>query len=719
MDSTNEAASPAPLDIAGAVLGLTIGAFVGVLIAGIIVLIIRKKGKTSPMVAQVQRRTTWPLLVDLGIIGGFLGYVLMEPKASQAWYLDWKHILLILLIAATGWLAFASVDLLRDASVLTDVKTGRDARRFRTQAQVLRRFLQVGIVVLTLVVILLTFPEARAPMASLLASAGVVSVVLGLAAQSTLGNMFAGVQLAFTDALRVGDNIRLKDEIQPDTVEEITLTYVLVRTWDERRVLVPSSTFTSQPFENWTRRASKQVGYFELDLDWRAPIAELRAEVERLVFASPLWDRRNWVVQMSDLNGPYMTVRVIYSAENWAKLYDLRAYLRENVVAWINANAPWAIPRERIITGPETPRDQYISTESIYQDLLTEPLFTGPLGGGVMRVGQQMKILQNEGIDVTNPDDVHKIAKELQSPVPKIDQIPTLTDEQQQDLAKLVKHAESHQGGQKLTRKQIERLAQRIPGVEDPYDHPIPKQFKKLEKGAMLFSGSPEAEERAKMYDGPGDEVLAHREARGEMRRLQANEPLPPELAAQVPPVPERKERLMEPSPALAAQMARESNRKKAADQVKRKAAKVADAKSRASGQSAESPPVSDAPPSDTIPKADTVQEAKVKPAEELFEESTADLAWPRTAPSPENVPSPEEDETLQVDAAEAEEGDAQPDKSADLRTSPPVSTIGTSEDGVTATDAEDGDLEGPTDGVNGGVADSPTTDGVGSEDRG
>ena len=144
----------------------------------------------------------------------------------------------------------------------------------------------------------------------------------------------------------------------------------------------------------------------------------------------------------------------------------------------------------------------------------------------------------------------------------------------------------------------------------------------------------------------------------------------------------------MEPSPALAAQMARESNRKRAADQVKRKAARVAADKSRASGQSAESPPVSDAPPSDTIPKADTVQEAKVKPAEELFEESTADLAWPRTAPSPENVPSPEEDETLQVDAAEAEEGDAQPDRSADLRTSPPVSTIGTSEDGVTATDA-------------------------------
>lgn len=499
---TDVVAEIAPSDLAGLFATTIAGALIGFLVAVAVLVGIRLQGKHSLMAKRVYQRIRLSTAVDFTIIGTFTGFALGGPEEVPDWYLGVRHGLLILLIIATGWLGYAALGLLKDAVVLTDPTSGRDARRFRTQAQVLRLVLQVVDVALTIILVLLTFPGARAPMASLLASAGVISVIVGIAAQSTMANMMAGVQLAFTDALRVGDTVRLAGETDPGTVEEITLNYVVVRTWDERRLLVPSSTFTDNTFENWTRRASKQLGYFEMQLDWTAPMAEIRAEVERLVFATSLWDKRNWTVQVMDLQGPYMTVRVVASAENYGKLLDLRSYLRENLVAWIRANAPWAIPRERVITSSEDERGLQWPTDEIREQYLANPTFTGPLGGGFMRQEQQKKILEDTGVDVEDPAAVKKA-----------------TTEKQEVLS----------GGN------VDQLLQRLPGTEDPYDHPVPKSLQQLEPGHMLFSGTPENEERAKMYKGPGDDVLADREARSEARRKVEQDKLPPELEAKRP----------------------------------------------------------------------------------------------------------------------------------------------------------------------------------------
>lgn len=485
-----------------------VGAGLGFVIVILSLVVLRIAGRRSPFALQVFRRVRIPLVVAVVVIGLWIGFVLAEPEAVPSWYEDVKHGVLIVLIVSCGWLAVAALGLLKDASVLSNPHTGRDVRRFRTQAQVLRRTLQFVVVFLTVAFVLLTFPEARAPMMSLLASAGILSVVVGFAAQSSLGNMFAGLQLAFSDALRVGDTVVVPGEDQPGTVEEITLTYIVVRTWDERRLVIPSTEFTSKPFQNWTRRATKQLGNFRMKLDWTAPVAEIRAEVERLLFASPLWDKRTWTVQIISLDSQYLELRVIVSAENWAKMWDLCSYLRENLVAWIRANAPWAIPRERYITENGDAVERAWPTDTVLPDHLSAPTYTGPSGGGYMRKEQQQKIKEAVAADgPDSSDQTHPVDSESPGANP-----PAASQDKAQALASLVHEALVGSQGPEST--PVGDLRNRLPGREDPYDHPVPKLYKTLHSGHMLFSGSPEAEERARIYDGPGQDVINEREQR-------------------------------------------------------------------------------------------------------------------------------------------------------------------------------------------------------------
>ena len=182
-----------------------------------------------------------------------------------------------------------------------DVADNRHARRVRTQVQVLRRITVAILVLCAIAAILLTFPSARALGASLLASAGLISIVAGLAAQSSLANVFAGLQLAFTDAIRVDDVVVVADEW--GRIEEITLTYVVVHVWDDRRLILPSTYFTTTPFENWTRRAADLLGTVELDVDWEVPVEAMRAELTRLLQDTDLWDRRVGILQVTDAVG--------------------------------------------------------------------------------------------------------------------------------------------------------------------------------------------------------------------------------------------------------------------------------------------------------------------------------------------------------------------------------------------------------------------------------
>jgi len=174
-------------------------------------------------------------------------------------------------------------------------------------------------------------------------------VIGGLAAQSVLGNVFAGLQLAFNDALRVDDVVVVEGEW--GRVEELTLTHVVLHLWDERRLVLPTTYFTTQPFQNWTRTSARNVGTVFLYLDYSTPIEALRAEAERLVRASKLWDRKTWALQVTDATEHTIQVRVLASATDAGRAFELRCHLRERLLAWLTEHHPSALPVTRIATA--------------------------------------------------------------------------------------------------------------------------------------------------------------------------------------------------------------------------------------------------------------------------------------------------------------------------------------------------------------------------------
>jgi len=236
-----------------------------------------------------------------------------------------------------------------------DVRDNRVARRVRTQLRMMRRIGIVIIIICAIGTVLLSIPGAATVGASLFASAGLLSVVAGLAAQSTLANIFAGMQLAFNNALRVDDVVIVEGEW--GKIEEITLTYIVVHIWDDRRMVLPSTYFTTTPFQNWTRHNSELLGAIEFDLDWRVNPAAMREELNRIVAQTDLWDERAVVLQVTDAVGGYVRVRVLVTAQDAPTLFDLRCFVRENLIDWVNAENPDALPMSRVEVRhePEAP----------------------------------------------------------------------------------------------------------------------------------------------------------------------------------------------------------------------------------------------------------------------------------------------------------------------------------------------------------------------------
>jgi small-conductance mechanosensitive channel len=227
----------------------------------------------------------------------------------------------------------------------TDVPDNLKSRRIKTQVVMLRRVTVAAIVVITIGVMLMTFPDIRALGASVLASAGVISVVAALAAQSTLGNVFAGLQLAFSDAIRVDDVVVVEQEW--GRIEEITLTYVVVQIWDDRRLILPTSYFTTKPFQNWTRTSSAVLGTAEIDVDWATPVEPVRAELQQVCEGSDLWNGKVCVLQVTEATDGRIRLRALVSANDAAALWDLRCLVRERLVAWIWQHQRTAVPRMR------------------------------------------------------------------------------------------------------------------------------------------------------------------------------------------------------------------------------------------------------------------------------------------------------------------------------------------------------------------------------------
>jgi small-conductance mechanosensitive channel len=261
-----------------------------------------------------------------------------------------QHGLLVALLGSAAWLTIKVLYILEDTAFRRfpiEVADNRRARRARTQIGMLRRLTAASVTVLAMAIALTTFAPLRTFGASLIASAGVVGLVAGLAAHATLSHVFAGLQLAFTDALRLDDVVVIENEW--GHIEEIRLTYVVVRLWDERRLVLPTSYFTTAPFQNWTRNDARVLGSVLLHLDYCAPVEELRRETRRILETSPLWDGRTWILQVIDSTPSTMVIRVLASAADAPTAWDLRCVLRERLILFMQTDYPQCLPRVRAL----------------------------------------------------------------------------------------------------------------------------------------------------------------------------------------------------------------------------------------------------------------------------------------------------------------------------------------------------------------------------------
>jgi small-conductance mechanosensitive channel len=264
------------------------------------------------------------------------------------------HLLALLVIALITWALVNLVHLLdRFLMARYRVDGGNDlqARRITTQVVVLKRMAYVVIAIFAVSMALMQFEAIRHVGTSILASAGLAGIVLGFAAQRTLSNLLAGMQIALTQPLRIDDSVIVEKEF--GKVEEITLTYVVIAVWDQRRLIVPLSRIIENPFENWTRNTTELMGTVTLRCDYAMPVQELRDEAKRYVEGHRLWDRRVFAVQVTDSDHRTIEVRVLVSAAAAGPLFDLRCELREHLLAWLGRSHPESLPRI-VLMQPET-----------------------------------------------------------------------------------------------------------------------------------------------------------------------------------------------------------------------------------------------------------------------------------------------------------------------------------------------------------------------------
>ena len=537
-----EAAVATTIDFTLLILGPLVGAFVGIVLSVLISALARKALSKAATASSILARVRRPGHFTFAAWGAWagLGIALVNPHLS-----DWNgtsittflmHVLLIVALACLTWMAYAAAWVFEDAAkARQDSDQGR-SRRFETQAQVLRRLTQSIIVVVGVVAIIGTFEVARQAMTTVLASAGVISVIAGLAAQQTLGNVFAGLQLAFTDAIRVGDVVVAGEKKETGSVEEITLSYVVVRIWDERRLIIPCRYFTQTPFENWTRRAAAQLGTVELKLDWSAPMALIRAKVEQLLTATDLWDGRTWGVQITDSDEYTVTVRILVSAKNSGHLSDLRAYLREQLISWIVTEEPWARPAQRIEPRQTVTVEQDMSRERIAR-LAAElagisgtneagaasgasashagaPASAGEQSGAA--TGGAASAISASGDAATAPKDpVHAARMVAARRKAKRARRRAMAD-RQRELAEGGPSA-SRDETQVISKSALRKIIEAAGNANPQLTQTLTATS--IGRGERFFSGSAEAEARAAALEGPGEEAFAEREA--EARRAQ------------------------------------------------------------------------------------------------------------------------------------------------------------------------------------------------------
>lgn len=333
--------------IFGVILNEVIGALCGLALTAVIAIVVRILLRRRRRMLSHLKILLMPGFTAMAFLGARIG---LELSGHDIALYDWSAFLLLIGTAAGfAWLALRVVNVvqrrveLRYEAVTTEDRRGR---RIKTQMQLIKRVLHVLIIVIALSAILLAIPQVRALGAGLLASAGLVSVVAALAVQTTLTNVFAGMQLAFTDAIRVGDVVVM--DTYYGTIEDITMSYVVLKIWDGRRIIYPSSYFTTTPFENYTRVGTEISAGIDFQVDWRVPVEALRARLRALVESTDLWDGRDMSIQVLSIADDRATLRAAVSARNAGDLWDLQCLVREDFIRFVSEEHPQAMNITRI-----------------------------------------------------------------------------------------------------------------------------------------------------------------------------------------------------------------------------------------------------------------------------------------------------------------------------------------------------------------------------------
>jgi small-conductance mechanosensitive channel len=282
---------------------------------------------TSTLQLLLAKQTRPPARYILPLLA--LTIALPLTPLPESFRTSFEHFITICLISAFGWLLTTLVQVVSTLITTRHSVTVADnlyARRIETQTQVLKRIVIICIVVVTVGVVLMTFPSARQIGASVFASAGIAGVIVGVAARSTFSSLIAGLQIAITQPIRIDDAVVVEGEW--GWIEEIESTYVVIRLWDLRRLLVPLSYFIEKPFQNWTRSTAEIIGTVFIYVDYKLPVDPVRAELQRILQNSEQWNRKTCALQITDFTETTMQLRCLMSANSSSLAFDLRCHVR-------------------------------------------------------------------------------------------------------------------------------------------------------------------------------------------------------------------------------------------------------------------------------------------------------------------------------------------------------------------------------------------------------
>ena len=305
--------------------------------------------------SAIARHCWWPARATIVTLAAELMLPSLQVPADLRPVLGQLPIMLV--IISVAWLvtgvSFALEDLAL-ARFRVDIRDNLKARRVHTQVMVIRRLTAVMVSLLALAVILTTLTDTRVLGTSLLASAGIAGVVVGIAARPLITNLLAGVQILFSEPIRLDDVVVVEGEW--GRVEEITFTYVVVHIWDDRRLLLPISYFVEHPFENWTRTSANLLATVVISVDFTVPIDAVREELGRILERSSLWDHRAWNLQVTDAQNQRVELRALMSAPDAPTAWDLRCEVREQLITYLQRQHPQSLPRTRVeLAGTDGP----------------------------------------------------------------------------------------------------------------------------------------------------------------------------------------------------------------------------------------------------------------------------------------------------------------------------------------------------------------------------